>query len=133
MLVGDAAGFVNFMYQEGSNLAITSGKLAGETAIAAHEKDDFSAESLSAYGRRLDDSFVMKDLYDLRNAPGFFRTHREFFGVYPRMLNEAARQFLTVTDSPKKGVRGEIFRMVRHSRPLWRIGKDMFDAMKAFR
>lgn len=133
MLVGDAAGFVNFMYQEGSNLAITSGKLAGETAIAAKEKGDFSAATLELYGRKLDESFVMKDLHALRNAPGFFRTHREFFGVYPRMLNEAAKLFLSVDDTPKRVRRGEIFRMVRQSRPLWRIGKDMFDAMKALR
>lgn len=132
MLVGDAAGFVNFMFQEGSNLAIVSGKLAGETAIAARERGDFSADSLSLYGEKLDESFIMKDLRDLRHAPGFFRTHREFFGVYPEMLNEAARMFLTVADSPKRGVRGEIFRMVRRRRPLWRIGKDMVEAARAF-
>jgi electron transfer flavoprotein-quinone oxidoreductase len=71
MLLGDAAGFVNFMYQEGSNLAITSGKLAAETVIAAKEKGDYSADSLSLYEKKLKDSFIMKDLYDLRNAPSF--------------------------------------------------------------
>jgi len=133
MLLGDAAGFVNFMYQEGSNLAITSGKLAGETVIAAKEKGDYSADSLSLYEKKLNDSFIMKDLYDLRNAPGFFRTHREFFGVYPRMLNEAARDFLSVDDTSKKERRGEIFRLVRRHRPLRRMGRDVFDALRAFR
>ncbi len=133
MLLGDAAGFVNFMYQEGANLAITSGKLAGETAIAAKSAGDFSAESLSLYKRKLDESFVMKDLYDLRNAPGFFRTHREFFGVYPHMVNQAAKDFLTVDSLSKKQRRGEIFRMLRQSRPWWQVGKDLFDAVRAFR
>ncbi len=131
MLVGDAAGFVNFMYQEGSNLAIASGRMAGETAVAAKEKADFSAQSLELYGRKLDDSFVMKDLHDLRKAPAFFRSHRQFFDVYPRILNEAARMFLTVDDTPKKVRRGEIFRMVRSKRPLWKIGRDMVDALRA--
>src|SRR5947209_11273167 len=107
LLLGDAAGFVNFMYQEGSNLAITSGKLAGETVISARERGDFSAQSLSLYERKLKDSFVLKDLYDLRNAPSFFRTHREFFGIYPRMLNQAALDFLTVDETPKKQRRNE--------------------------
>jgi hypothetical protein len=49
------------------------------------------------------------------------------------MLNDAARRFLTVSDTPKKSARGEIIRMIRQNRPLWRIGKDMFDAMRAFR
>jgi electron transfer flavoprotein-quinone oxidoreductase len=133
MLLGDAAGFVNFLYQEGSNLAITSGKLAGETAIEAWKAKDFSSESLSLYQRKLEDSFVLRDLYDLRKAPSFFRTHRDFFGLYPRMLNQAARDFLTVDYTPKKRRRKEIFRSVRSQRPLWRVGKDMFDALRAFR
>ena len=133
MLLGDAAGFVNFLYQEGANLAITSGRLAGETAIAANARSDFSAESLSQYERSLQDSFVMKDLYDLRNAPGFFRSHREFFDVYPRILNQAAQDFLTVDRTSKKERRKEIFHMVRQNRPLWRVGRDMFDAFRAFR
>lgn len=133
MLLGDSAGFVNFLYQEGSNLAITSGKLAGETAVAARERGDFSAETLAMYQRKLEDSFVLKDLHDLRNAPGFFRTHREFFGVYPRMINRAAREFLTVDQASKNERRNQIFRMIREHRPLWRIGKDLFDAARAFR
>jgi electron transfer flavoprotein-quinone oxidoreductase len=133
LLLGDAAGFVNFLYQEGSNLAITSGRLAAETVIAARARGDFSAESLSDYQRRLEQSFVLKDLRDLRNAPGFFRTHREFFGVYPRMLNQAAKGFLTVDELSKKERRREIFRMVRRHRPLWRVGRDVVDALRAFR
>jgi hypothetical protein len=75
----------------------------------------------------------MKDLYDLRKAPGFFRTHREFFDIYPRILNQAAQDFLTVDATSKKVRRKEIFRMVRQNRPLWRLGRDMFDAVRAFR
>jgi electron transfer flavoprotein-quinone oxidoreductase len=132
MLVGDAAGFVNFMYQEGSNLAITSGKLAGETAIAARDKGDYSAETLSMYSRKLDGSFIMKDLRDLRRAPSFFRSHREFFGVYPSILNEAAKDFLTVDSTSKKGRRNQIIRKIGRRRPPWRVGRDMLDAVRAF-
>lgn len=132
LLLGDTAGFVNFLYQEGSNLAITSGRLAGETVIAAREKGDFSAASLSLYQRKLEDSFVLKDLYSLRKAPAFFRTHRQFFGVYPRILNRAAQMFLTVDETPKRDKFKEIFTMARHQRPLRRIARDMVDAVRAF-
>jgi electron transfer flavoprotein-quinone oxidoreductase len=132
MLLGDTAGFVNFLYQEGSNMAIVSGKLAGETAVAAKRRGDFSASSLAEYERKLKQSFVMKDLHDLRNAPSFFRTHRDFFGVYPRLLNEAAKCFLTVDEVPKRQRRYDIVRMVRQGRPLRRIGRDVFDAVRAF-
>lgn len=133
MLLGDTAGFVNFMYQEGSNLAIASGRLAGDTAVAAWKKGDYSSEALAMYQRKLEDSFVLKDLRDLRNVPAFFRTHREFFGLYPRILNEAAKDFLTVDEHSKKEHRSEIFRTMRRRRPLWRIGKDMFEAALALK
>ena len=35
MIVGDSGGFVNAAHREGSNLAMTSGRLAAETVIAA--------------------------------------------------------------------------------------------------
>jgi electron transfer flavoprotein-quinone oxidoreductase len=133
MLLGDAAGYVNFMFQEGSNLAITSGKFAGETAIAAKEKGDFSAETLSLYHKKLENSFVLRDLKDLRKAPVFFRTHREFFDLYPRIITEAEKQFLTVDAIPKKRRRKQIFRMIRRERPLRKLAKDGFDAFRAFK
>lgn len=132
MLVGDTAGFVNFLFQEGCNLAIASGRMAGETAVEAWKKGDYSSAALQAYGDRLRNSFVMKDLHALRNAPAFFRDHREFFGVYPRMLNAAMLDFLTVDATPKRAKAFEIFHMVRRTRPLWRIGKDMVGALRAF-
>jgi electron transfer flavoprotein-quinone oxidoreductase len=107
--------------------------MAGETVIEAKQRGDFSAASLALYQRKLEQSFVLKDLKDLRNAPSFFRTHRDFFGVYPRMLNAVAKELLTVDEMSKKEKRGEIFRTVRSARPLWRIGKDVLEALKAFR
>ena len=44
------------------DLAIESGRLAAQTAAAAKEKGDFSADTLASYQQALEDSFVMKDL-----------------------------------------------------------------------
>ena len=43
MVAGDAASMVNAMHWEGTNMAITAGKAAGETAIEAHKKTDEQA------------------------------------------------------------------------------------------
>jgi len=64
LLAGDAASLVinlGFMIR-GMDLAIESGRLAAQTAVAAKEKGDFSAETLASYQQALEDSFVMKDL-----------------------------------------------------------------------
>jgi hypothetical protein len=48
------------------------------------------------------------------------------------MLNQAAKDFLTVDEASKRERQKEIFRMVRRQRPLLRIGRDMVDAVRAF-
>ena len=49
MLLGDTAGLVNFMFQEGANLAIMSGKFAGETAVEAKKRGDYSSDTLALF------------------------------------------------------------------------------------
>ena len=42
LVVGDAAQLVNAIHREGSNMAMTSGRLAAETIVEAKERGDFS-------------------------------------------------------------------------------------------
>lgn len=133
MLLGDTAGLVNFMFQEGANLAIMSGKFAGETAVEAKRRGDFGGDTLALYSRRLSESFVMKDLKSLRKMPGFFRSHRQFFGTYPRMLNSMAYDLLTVDGSPKFGKGKNVLQIVRRERGLAGIARDVLDGFRALR
>jgi electron transfer flavoprotein-quinone oxidoreductase len=131
MLLGDTAGFVNFMFQEGANLAIMSGKFAGETAVEAKRRGDYSAESLSLYQQKLAHSFVMKDLKSLRKMPGFFRSHRQFFGVYPQMVNQMALELLTVDSTPKLDKGRDLMRIARRERGLTGMGRDVIDGIRS--
>jgi len=133
MLLGDTAGLVNFMFQEGANLAIMSGKFAGETAVEAKKRGDFSADSLSMYQRKLENSFVLKDLKSLRKMPGFFRSHRQFFGTYPRMLNRIAQEALTVDDQPKMSKGRDLLRVAREERGLSGLARDVLDGLRSLR
>jgi electron transfer flavoprotein-quinone oxidoreductase len=133
MLVGDTAGLVNFLFQEGANLALLSGKFAGETALEAKKRGDYSAATLSLYQKKLTNSFVLKDLKDLRNMPGFFRSHRQFFTTYPHMLNEMALDMLTVNSKPKFSKGRELLQIVQHERGLWGMTRDLLDALRALR
>ncbi|OGR85645.1 MAG: nitrogen fixation protein FixC, partial [Elusimicrobia bacterium RIFCSPHIGHO2_02_FULL_57_9] len=62
LVAGDAAQMTNPAYREGSNLAMTSGKLAGETVIEAKIKGDFGKQTLSAYIDKLKVSYVLQDM-----------------------------------------------------------------------
>ncbi len=87
MLAGDAAGlcYTNGINLEGINLAMTSGALAGATAIEALEANDFSARTLSLYRKKLADSFVIKDMKTFKNAAGMMRLER-LYQKYPQVL-----------------------------------------------
>lgn len=131
LVVGDAAMLVNSLHREGSNLALTSGKLAAQTVLRAREKGDFSAQSLSLYQRLLEESFIIKDLKKYKDATHFLETHRELFTLYPELMNEAAYEMASVDSVPKQDKQKQIWKMVRSRRPLLRLAKDLFDGWRA--
>lgn len=126
MVAGDAAMLVNGIHREGSNLAMISGKIAGETAVTAHEKDSFARETLAVYAERLKETFVLKDLMKYQNTAGFLESHRYFLEFYPKAVNQAAHQFFTVDGIPKKEKQRLILHSLTKERPLWQIGSDMY-------
>ena len=68
LVAGDAAQMTNPAYREGSNLAMTSGKLAGETVVEAKVKGDFSKATLLAYVTKLEASYVLPDMEEVREG-----------------------------------------------------------------
>ncbi|MEL7565041.1 MAG: FAD-dependent oxidoreductase [Dehalobacterium sp.] len=126
MVVGDAAMLVNGIHREGSNLAMISGKIAGETAVHAHEIGNFSKETLALYQDQLKKTFVIKDLMKYQNTSGFLESNRHFLEYYPKALNMAAHQFFTVDGIPKKEKQRMILRSLTEERTLRQVGVDMF-------
>jgi electron transfer flavoprotein-quinone oxidoreductase len=110
MVVGDAAGlcYTNGINLEGINLAMTSGVLAAETAIKALEAGDYSARMLSLYKKKLDDSFVIKDMKTFKNAAGMMRLER-LFRTYPQVLAAVMEKLYRVDGVP----RSKLLRLAR--------------------
>ncbi len=102
MVAGDAAGlcYTNGINLEGINLAMTSGVLAAETAIEALNAGDFSARTLSAYKKRLDSSFIMKDMKTFKNAAGMMHLQR-LFQTYPQVLAGVMEKLYRVDGMPR--------------------------------
>jgi electron transfer flavoprotein-quinone oxidoreductase len=103
LLIGDAAGFVlnTGLNLEGANLAITSGRLAGEAAVAAHGARDFSGPSLRRYERSLQNSHVLADLKMYRSSSKFLGNPR-IFKDYPRLVAAAVEDIVRADGSPKR-------------------------------
>jgi electron transfer flavoprotein-quinone oxidoreductase len=131
LVVGDAAMLVNAVNWEGTNLAMTSGTIAGETVIQARKENDFSSRTLAKYRQRLEESFVLKDLKKYRGIPEFFSSNPDFFTVYPEALNELFYMWHVVDDEFKgdriRRMKATLFKrrskvsLVRDAYHLWRL------------
>jgi len=134
LIVGDAGQFVNAVHREGSNLAMTTGRVAGETIARLKRRgEDFSAENLAEYRRRLEDSFVMKDLKKYRNIPSFLHKSKHLFDTYPRLLSKAAQTWLRVDGVDKVSKEKEIIGAFRKSRKWSGLLSDAFNLARAWR
>jgi electron transfer flavoprotein-quinone oxidoreductase len=133
MVVGDTAMFVNGLHREGSNLAMTSGKIAGEVAALAIASGDVSDHGMSLYESRLRGSFVIKDLYKYRKTGSFFEKNPHLFKAYPEIACKAMKMYFTADGTPKKEVQKQIIRMVFEKRSKSGLFRDLFNAWRAFR
>ena len=104
VVVGDAAQLNNAMHREGSNLAMTSGRLAGEAIFQVKSRrDPMTAANLSLYKKMMDDSFVIKDLKKYKDMPALLHTSSQnFFLTYPQLVSKALQNFVRVDGTPKR-------------------------------
>ncbi|SMB91446.1 electron transfer flavoprotein-quinone oxidoreductase [Desulfonispora thiosulfatigenes DSM 11270] len=126
VIVGDAAQLVNGLHREGSNLAITSGKIAAEVIIDAFGKGDFSEESLANYDKRLRETFVIKDLQKYQDSSSHFEENPDLFATYPKFMSMALKEFFTVNSVSKKDKQKIIMKNVFDERSKWKLGKDLY-------
>jgi electron transfer flavoprotein-quinone oxidoreductase len=131
MVVGDAAMLVNALNREGSNLAMASGKFAGETVVRAKERGDFSAATLSYYRELLDDSFIMQDLHKLRDLTDFAHARPYLLRDLPEALSQALREYLRVDSVPKGAKQKKMLATMRAALPLGRTLADALRGRKA--
>jgi electron transfer flavoprotein-quinone oxidoreductase len=131
MIVGDSGGFVNAAHREGSNLAMTSGRLAAETVIAAKAAGKaLEARTLRAYKDALDGSFVMKDLKKYRRLPEALEQSPQFFTTYPELVNRAAQTLFTVDGVDKATKQRQVAGSFTSAR---RLSGLLGDAIKLWR
>ena len=113
LVCGDAAMLSNPVHREGSNLAMESGRLAGETVIHAKEKGDFSEASLRDYRLRLDRSWIMADMRKYDRAVPLLEHNPQMLGKYVQLLDGALDEFFRVDGVSKWEKQRRILRMFR--------------------
>lgn len=133
VVVGDAAQLVNGIHREGSNMAMTSGRLAAEAIVEAHKVGEFTARELSHYEKNLRDSFVIKDLKKYENASHLLEANPQYFNKYIPGTNMALHEMLTVDGVSKKDKQKLITKRFLGQSSLYSLGKDLYQAWRAVR
>ena len=131
MVTGDAAMLVNNLHWEGTNLAMISGKLAGETALIALKQNDFSASMLSRYQKKLENSFVLKDLKTYKDLMEIMHSRKaSFLKYYLQKINAFFEMFVSVDSIPKRKKYLDFIKSIFTDRKLSELFKDAGSIMK---
>lgn len=128
LVCGDAAMLSNPVHREGSNLAMESGRLAGQTVIRAKELGDFSTARLAEYRGRLDHSWIMADMKKYDGAVPLLEHNPQMLTRYPQVLDRAMDEFFRVDGQSKWQKQSKILKMIRKE-GLFRMGWDLFKAL----
>lgn len=107
---------------QGMDYAMESGILAAETVVEAKAKGDFSKATLIEYRKKLDNSYVMKDLRNFQGAVKFLHSEEMFTSV-PKVVNEFGRQFFTVDNSPTDKTPTMLRKAVKKHSSIWSLIK----------
>lgn len=129
LVAGDAAQMVNPAYREGSNLAMTSGKLAGETVIEAKKKGDYSKATLSAYVSKLKASYVWPDLEEVKDLEEHVENSEGFLDFYPQLACDLAHLRFSADGQPKRDHLRQAIGMMK-KRGFLRMARDLFPLRK---
>ena len=89
LIIGDSASLMNSQRLKGIHMAIKSGMLAAETILEALRTGDSSAEKLSAFRRKIEESWIARELRSVRNF------HQSFQHGLWRGLAHTAVQYVT--------------------------------------
>jgi len=126
LVVGDSAMLANPITGQGVDLAVLSGRMAGEVAVRAHNAKDYTSKTLGKYSELLSSSFALKDMRKQSGLLHYLEENAEIMSAYPEALNAALAEWFTVDGSTRSEKIRRIRSIVTSKRKLTRILKDAY-------
>ncbi|MEC4177066.1 FAD-dependent oxidoreductase, partial [Adlercreutzia sp. R7] len=106
------------------------GRMAAEAACEALDAGDVSAAGLAGYRRRMEDSFVIRDLATFSKWPHVMEGWDSMFNDYPAMAAEVMNAMFCVDGEPQQPLRRRIMPIVR-KRGLIKTAREVRKAVSA--
>lgn len=107
---------------QGMDYAMRSGILAAETIAEAKKAGDFSDQSMKTYQKRLDDSYVMKDINNFQDAVHLLHDPVMTQKV-PNLICDFGRNFFSIKNEPTKKARTMLGESVKKHSGYWELMK----------
>ena len=125
LVAGDAAGLALNMgvTVRGMEYALASGCLAARAVLKAREAGNFRTETLSLYGRLLEESFVLRDFKSFQETPAVLANPR-FTNHYPELIGAVMKDVYAVPAGPKARLYETIRKHVT-LKEMWSVFKDL--------
>jgi len=126
LVVGDSAMLANPVTGEGADLAVLSGKLAGEVALQAHRMRDYTSRRLSEYQELLQNSFAVRDMKKQSGLLQYIESNAEIMTAYPEAINAMLSEWFRVDGSTRSEKIRRIRSIVAAKRKTTRVLKDLY-------
>lgn len=126
LVAGDSAMLANPVTAEGADLAVLSGRMAGEVAVEAHRKGDYTSKALARYQQLLLNSFAVKDMKKQSGLLQYIEENAEIMSAYPEALNAVLGEWFKVDGSTRSEKIKRIRSIVATKRKLTKILKDAY-------
>jgi len=134
VICGDAGQFVNALHREGSNMALTTGRIAAETILDLKKAGQAMSDgNLAMYRARLNDTFVIKDLKKYKDLPEVLHNNPQFFTTYPGILSKAASLWFRVDGVDKITKEKEMVQAFTKGRGIRGLIGDAWKMARAWR
>lgn len=124
MVAGDAAMMISG--RRGTDLAMLTGKAAGETAAEAHAKGDFTRATLRNYENKLSRSFYYEDIRGGKKSHLYYEHHPDADYLLTKLTNQLAYSFFDVGLKSKEEMQADFKEEILKIQPLDKTLKDLY-------
>lgn len=126
LVVGDSAMLANPITGEGADLAVLSGRFAGEVAVQAHRAGEYTSRKLAQYQRMLYNSFAVKDMKKQSGLLKYIEENPGIMSAYPEALNAALGNWFKVDGSTRAEKIRKTRSIVTSKRKITQIVRDLY-------
>ncbi|ADL13464.1 FAD-dependent oxidoreductase [Acetohalobium arabaticum] len=128
LVAGDAAMMVTG--RRGADLAILTGLYAAEVIAQARAAQDYSAEILKGYEKRIMNSFFMENIKEHKDRKEYYQNYSDSDFLLTKAANDAAYRFFKVGLQSKKDKMKTIRKDLFNMQPTDKLVSDLYHGLK---